>query len=64
MTGVQIKKLRDPTCDVICVSSIIQDGGQFATFSPKFSRIREDMKKPKKSLLDVSKVLSNATTKF
>jgi ribosomal protein S17E len=36
--------LRDPTCDVSCISSKIQDGGQFITFSQNISRIKQDMK--------------------
>ena len=41
---VKIKTLRDPTCDVTCISSIIQDGGQFIAFSENISRIKQDVK--------------------
>ena len=30
LTVANIKLLRDPTCDVLCTSQIIQDGGQFS----------------------------------
>ena len=33
---VKIKTSRDPTCDVLCISSIIQDGGPFIAFRKIF----------------------------
>ncbi len=46
VTGRQNKKnLRDPTCDVACISSIIQDAWRTVhCFSENISRTNQDMK--------------------
>ena len=38
------KKLRDPSCDVSCISKNIQDGGQLKISSPNVSSNKADIK--------------------
>jgi hypothetical protein len=64
ITGCRDKKyLRDPTCDVSCISSIIQDGGQFITFKifQESSKIWNIYNKILEMILNV---LSNETIKY
>ena len=37
-------KLRDPTCDVSCISTIIQDGGQLNISNQNMSRNNADIR--------------------
>jgi hypothetical protein len=51
MVFVQIKILRDPCCDVTCISTKIEDGGHFIPFDQNICRSKQDMKKPGKRVL-------------
>jgi hypothetical protein len=42
---VYIKILRDPCCDVTCISTKIEDGGHFIPFDQNICRSKQDMKK-------------------
>ena len=43
--GCQDKKnLHEPTCDITCIFSIIQNGGQFMAFRQNISRVKQDVK--------------------
>lgn len=48
---IDIEILRDSTCDVTCMSLLIQDGSQLKCFSHNISRIKRDMKKLHKAFV-------------
>ena len=60
---VRKKKSRDPCCDVSCISTYIQDGGQLKISGQNISRNKADIKIRNRLLYIVLESLSNETTK-
>ena len=55
------KKLRDPSCDVSCISTNIQDGGQLNISNQNMSQNKANVKFCDRLLCIVLKSLSNET---